>query len=701
MARKTPISLYRNIGISAHIDAGKTTTTERILFYTGLTHKLGEVHDGAATTDYMEQEQERGITITSAAVTSYWSGMPKQFKEHRFNIIDTPGHVDFTVEVERSMRVLDGAVMVYCAVGGVQPQSETVWRQANKYKVPRLAFVNKMDRQGANFFRVVEQMKTRLRANPVPIVIPVGAEDAFEGVVDLLKMKAIIWNEADKGVTFEYGDIPADLVDTAEEWRQYMIEAAAEANEELMDKYLGGEELTEEEIVAALRERTLSGEIQPMLCGSAFKNKGVQRMLDAVVELLPAPTDIPPVQGVNPDSDEADSREASDDAPFSALAFKMLNDKYVGNLTFIRVYSGVLKSGDTVINSVKGTRERIGRLVQMTAADRTEIEEVRAGDIAAAIGLKDVTTGETLCDEKAPIILERMEFPEPVIHVAVEPKTKADQEKMGIALNRLAKEDPSFRVRTDEESGQTIISGMGELHLEIIVDRMKREFGVEANVGAPQVAYRETIRKAVKAEYKHAKQSGGKGQYGHVVIEMEPMEPGGAGYEFIDEIKGGVIPREFIPSVDKGIRDTLPNGVVAGFPVVDVRIRLVFGSYHDVDSSQLAFELAASQAFKEGMRQASPALLEPIMAVEVETPEEYMGDVMGDLNRRRGIVLGMDDDGIGGKKVRAEVPLAEMFGYSTDLRSATQGRATYSMEFAKYAEAPAHVAAEVTAARKG
>ena len=676
MARKTPIGLYRNIGISAHIDAGKTTTTERILFYTGLTHKLGEVHDGAATTDYMEQEQERGITITSAAVTSYWSGMAKQFKEHRFNIIDTPGHVDFTVEVERSMRVLDGAVMVYCAVGGVQPQSETVWRQANKYKVPRLAFVNKMDRQGANFFRVVEQMKTRLRANPVPIVIPVGAEDAFEGVVDLLKMKAIIWNDADKGVTFEYGDIPADLVDTAEEWRQYMIEAAAEANEELMDKYLGGEELTEEEIVAALRERTLSGEIQPMLCGSAFKNKGVQRMLDAVVELLPAPTDIPPVQGVNPDSDEADSREASDDAPFSALAFKMLNDKYVGNLTFIRVYSGVLKSGDTVINSVKGSRERIGRLVQMTAADRTEIEEVRAGDIAAAIGLKDVTTGETLCDDKAPIILERME-------------------------NRLAKEDPSFRVRTDEESGQTIISGMGELHLEIIVDRMKREFGVEANVGAPQVAYRETIRKAVKAEYKHAKQSGGKGQYGHVVIEMEPMEPGGAGYEFIDEIKGGVIPREFIPSVDKGIRDTLPNGVVAGFPVVDVRIRLVFGSYHDVDSSQLAFELAASQAFKEGMRQASPALLEPIMAVEVETPEEYMGDVMGDLNRRRGIVLGMDDDGIGGKKVRAEVPLAEMFGYSTDLRSATQGRATYSMEFAKYAEAPAHVAAEVTAARKG
>ena len=700
MARKTPINLYRNIGISAHIDAGKTTTTERILFYTGLTHKLGEVHDGAATTDWMEQEQERGITITSAAVTSYWKGMAKQFPEHRFNIIDTPGHVDFTVEVERSMRVLDGAVMVYCAVGGVQPQSETVWRQANKYKVPRLAFVNKMDRQGANFFRVVEQMKTRLRANPVPIVIPVGAEDAFEGVVDLLKMKAIIWNEEDKGVTFTYGDIPADLVATAEEWRQNMIEAAAEASEELMDKYLGGEELTEEEIVGALRTRTLNGEIQPMLCGSAFKNKGVQRMLDAVVELLPAPTDIPPVAGELPDGEKA-TRQASDEAPFSALAFKMMNDKYVGNLTFIRVYSGVLKSGDTVINSVKGTRERIGRLVQMTANDRDEIEEVRAGDIAAAIGLKDVTTGETLCAENAPIILERMEFPEPVIHVAVEPKTKADQEKMGIALNRLAKEDPSFRVRTDEESGQTIISGMGELHLEIIVDRMKREFAVEANIGAPQVAYRETIRKEVEAEYKHAKQSGGKGQYGHVVIKMEPMEPGGAGYEFIDEIKGGVIPREFIPSVDKGIRDTLPNGVVAGFPVVDVRIRLVFGSYHDVDSSQLAFELAASQAFKEGMRKASPVLLEPIMAVEVETPEDYMGDVMGDLNRRRGIVLGMDDDGIGGKKVRAEVPLAEMFGYSTDLRSATQGRATYSMEFAKYAEAPANVAAEVTASRKG
>ena len=544
-------------------------------------------------------------------------------------------------------------------------------------------------------------MKTRLRANPVPVVIPVGAEDNFEGVVDLLKMKAIIWNEADKGVTFEYGDIPADLVSTAEEWRQNMIEAAAEASEELMDKYLGGEELSEEEIVGALRQRTLAGEIQPVLCGSAFKNKGVQRMLDAVVEFLPAPTDIPPVQGVNPETDEPDSREASDDAKFSALAFKLMNDKYVGQLTFIRVYSGVLKSGDSVVNSVKGTRERIGRLVQMTANDRDEIDEVRAGDIAAAIGLKDVTTGETLAAEDAPIILERMEFPEPVIHVAVEPKTKADQEKMGIALNRLAKEDPSFRVRTDEESGQTIISGMGELHLEIIVDRMKREFGVEANVGAPQVAYRETIRKEVESEAKHVKQSGGKGQYGHVVIKMEPMEPGGAGYEFIDEIKGGVIPREFIPSVDKGIRDTLQNGIVAGYPVVDVRVRLTFGSYHDVDSSQIAFELAASMAFKDGMRKASPVLLEPIMAVEVETPEDYMGDVMGDLNRRRGIVLGMDDDGIGGKKVRAEVPLAEMFGYSTDLRSATQGRATYTMEFKKYAEAPAHVAEKVVADRKG
>ncbi|PIT15288.1 elongation factor G [Snodgrassella alvi] len=700
MARKTPIEQYRNIGISAHIDAGKTTTSERILFYTGMTHKLGEVHDGAATTDWMEQEQERGITITSAAVTTFWKGMAGQFKEHRLNIIDTPGHVDFTVEVERSMRVLDGAVMVYCAVGGVQPQSETVWRQANKYKVPRLAFVNKMDRQGANFFRVVEQMQTRLRANPVPIVIPVGAEDGFEGVVDLLKMQAIVWDDATQGLKFEYADIPADLKDVAAEWREKMVEAAAEANEELMEKYLGGEELSEEEIVAALRARTLAGEIQPVLCGSAFKNKGVQRLLDAVVEYLPSPTDIPPVAGEKADG-EKDSRKASDDEKFSALAFKLMNDKYVGQLTFIRVYSGVVKSGDTVVNSVKGTKERIGRLVQMKANDRDEIEEVRAGDIAAVIGLKDVTTGETLCDSDAPIILERMEFPEPVIHVAVEPKTKADQEKMGLALNRLAKEDPSFRVKTDEESGQTIISGMGELHLEIIVDRMKREFGVEANVGAPQVAYRETIRKSVESEAKYVKQSGGKGQYGHVVITMEPLEPGGVNYEFIDEIKGGVIPREFIPSVDKGIRDTMTNGILAGYPVVDIRVRLTFGSYHDVDSSQIAFELAGSMAFKDGMRKASPVLLEPIMAVEVETPEDYMGDVMGDLNRRRGIVLGMDDDGIGGKKVRAEVPLAEMFGYSTDLRSATQGRATYSMEFKKYAEAPNNVAEQVIAARKG
>ena len=701
MARKTPISRYRNIGISAHIDAGKTTTSERILFYTGMTHKLGEVHDGAATTDWMEQEQERGITITSAAVTTFWKGMDGTLPEYRFNVIDTPGHVDFTVEVERSMRVLDGAVMVYCAVGGVQPQSETVWRQANKYQVPRLAFVNKMDRQGANFFRVVEQMRTRLRANPVPVVVPIGAEDGFQGVVDLLKMKAILWNEATQGLTFDYAEIPADLVAVAEEWREKMVEAAAEANEDLMEKYLGGEALTEEEIVSALRTRTLAGEIQPVLCGSAFKNKGVQRMLDAVVEYLPAPTDIPAVAGVNPKDDSPASREASDEEKFSALAFKLMNDKYVGQLTFIRVYSGVLKSGDTVINSVKGTRERVGRLVQMKANDREEIEEVRAGDIAAAIGLKDVTTGETLCAEDAPIILERMEFPEPVIHVAVEPKTKADQEKMGLALNRLAKEDPSFRVKTDEESGQTIISGMGELHLEILVDRMKREFGVEAAVGAPQVAYRETIRKEVEVEGKHVKQSGGKGQYGHAVIKMEPLEPGGAGYEFIDEIKGGVIPKEFIPSVDKGIRDTLNSGVLAGYPVVDVRVRLVFGSYHDVDSSQIAFELAGSMAFKEGMRRASPCILEPVMAVEVETPEDYMGDVMGDLNRRRGIVLGMDDDGIGGKKIRSEVPLSEMFGYSTDLRSATQGRATYSMEFKKYAEAPNNVAEKIMENRKG
>ncbi|WP_027405397.1 elongation factor G [Aquaspirillum serpens] len=697
MARKTPIERYRNIGISAHIDAGKTTTTERILFYTGVNHKLGEVHDGAATTDWMEQEQERGITITSAAVTTFWKGMALQYPEHRFNIIDTPGHVDFTVEVERSMRVLDGAVMVYCAVGGVQPQSETVWRQATKYKVPRLAFVNKMDRQGANFFRVVEQMRSRLRANPVPVVVPIGAEEHFQGVVDLLKMKAIIWDEASQGMKFEYADIPADLVETAQKWRENMIEAAAEASEDMMNKYLEGGELSEEEIIKGLRTRTINCEIQPMLCGTAFKNKGVQRMLDAVIELLPSPVDIPPVAG-EVDGQPA-TRQATDEEKFSSLAFKLMNDPYVGQLTFFRVYSGMVKSGDTVLNSVKNKKERIGRIVQMHANDRIELDEVRAGDIAAAIGLKDVTTGETLCDIDSPIVLERMEFPEPVIHVAVEPKTKADQEKMGVALNRLAKEDPSFRVRTDEESGQTIISGMGELHLEIIVDRMKREFGVEANVGAPQVAYRETIRNSVEQEGKHVKQSGGKGQYGHVVIKLEPTGEGG-GYEFVDEIKGGVIPREFIPSVDKGIQNTLSNGILAGFPVVDVRVRLIFGSYHDVDSSQIAFELAGSMAFKDAMRKASPVLLEPMMAVEVETPEEYMGDVMGDLNRRRGIVQGMDDDGLGIKKIRAEVPLAEMFGYSTDLRSATQGRATYSMEFKHYAEAPRNVAEAVINSKK-
>ena len=698
MARQTPISLYRNIGISAHIDAGKTTTTERILFYTGINHRLGEVHDGAATTDWMEQEKERGITITSAAITTFWEGMAHQFPKHRFNIIDTPGHVDFTVEVERSMRVLDGAVMVYCAVGGVQPQSETVWRQANKYKVPRLAFINKMDRQGANFFRAIEQMKTKLRAYPVPIVIPIGAEEDFRGVVDLIKMKGIVWDEASQGTKFEYIDIPDDLKEAANEWREKLLEAAAESSEEMMDRYLSGEELTEKEIVEALRKRTLSTEIQPVLCGSAFKNKGVQRMLDAVVEFLPAPTDIPPVEGETSKKEKA-TRKADDSEKFSALAFKLMNDKYVGQLTFIRVYSGVLKSGDTVMNSVKGTRERIGRLVQLKADDREGIDEVRAGDIAAAIGLKDVITGETLSSEDQRIILERMEFPEPVIHVAVEPKTKADQEKMGLALNRLAKEDPSFRVRSDEESGQTIISGMGELHLEIIVDRMKREFGVEAAVGAPQVAYRETIRKAVESEGKHIKQSGGKGQYGHVVLKLEPLEPG-SGYEFVDEIKGGVVPKEFIPSVDKGIKDTLQNGVLAGYPVVDIRARLIFGSYHDVDSSQLAFELAGSMAFKDGMRKANPVLLEPMMAVEVETPEEYMGDVMGDLSTRRGIVQGMDDDGLGGKKIRAEVPLSEMFGYATSLRSLTQGRATYSMEFKHYAEAPRQVAEKVIENRK-
>ncbi|MDK2126351.1 elongation factor G [Parachitinimonas caeni] len=691
MARKTPIERYRNIGISAHIDAGKTTTTERILFYTGVNHKIGEVHDGAATMDWMEQEQERGITITSAATTTFWKGMGMQFPEHRINIIDTPGHVDFTIEVERSMRVLDGACMVYCAVGGVQPQSETVWRQANKYRVPRLAFVNKMDRQGANFFRVVEQMRIRLKANPVPIVIPIGAEDTFGGVIDLLKMQAIFWDEASQGMKFEYRDIPEELKGLAQEWREKMVEAAAEANEDLMNKYLETGELAEDEIVAALRQRTIACEIQPMLCGTAFKNKGVQRMLDAVIELLPSPVDIPPVKGTN-EKGEEEVREASDEAAFSALAFKLMNDPYVGQLTFFRVYSGVVNSGDSVVNSVKGKKERIGRIVQMHANNREEIEEVRAGDIAAAIGLKEVTTGETLCSPDKVIVLERMEFPDPVIHVAVEPKTKADQEKMGVALNRLAKEDPSFRVRTDEESGQTIISGMGELHLEIIVDRMRREFGVEANVGAPQVAYRETITKIAKdIEGKHVKQSGGKGQYGHAVITVEPSGEG-KGYHFFDEIKGGVIPREFIPSVDKGIQDTLKAGILAGFPVVDVTVRLTFGSYHDVDSSQIAFELAGSMAFKEAMRRAGAVILEPMMAVEVETPEEYMGDIMGDLSSRRGIVQGMDDNPAGGKMIKAEVPLSEMFGYSTTLRSMSQGRATYSMEFKHYAEAPKNVA---------
>jgi len=699
VARKTPIERYRNIGISAHIDAGKTTTTERILFYTGVSHKLGEVHDGAATTDWMVQEQERGITITSAAVTCFWKGMDQSFPEHRFNIIDTPGHVDFTIEVERSMRVLDGACMVYCAVGGVQPQSETVWRQATKYKVPRLAFVNKMDRSGANFFKVVDQMKNRLKANPVPVVIPIGAEDTFKGVVDLLKMKAIIWDEASQGMKFEYHDIPAALLATAEEWRASMVEAAAEANEELMNKYLEEGELSEEEVIAGLRARTLACEIQPMLCGTAFKNKGVQRMLDAVIQYLPSPIDIPPVAGVDDDEKEV-VRHARDDEKFSALAFKLMTDPFVGQLTFIRVYSGVLESGSTVLNSVKNRKERIGRILQMHANDREEIKEVLAGDIAAVVGLKDVTTGETLCDTSAPVILERMVFPDPVIHVAVEPKTKSDQEKMGLALSRLAAEDPSFRVRTDEESGQTIISGMGELHLEIIVDRMKREFNVEANVGAPQVAYRETIRKAANdVEGKFVKQSGGRGQYGHVVINLEPAEQG-KGYEFVDAVKGGVVPREYIPAVDKGIQETLPNGVLAGFPVVDVKVTLHFGSYHDVDSNENAFKMAGSMAFKEAMRKASPVLLEPMMAVVVETPEDYMGNVMGDLSGRRGIVQGMDDIPGGMKEIKAEVPLAEMFGYATQLRSLTQGRATYSMEFKHYAEAPKSVAEAVISSRK-
>ncbi len=698
MARKTPIERYRNIGISAHIDAGKTTTTERILFYTGVNHKLGEVHEGAATMDWMEQEQERGITITSAATTTFWKGMDLSFPEYRINIIDTPGHVDFTIEVERSMRVLDGACMVYCAVGGVQPQSETVWRQANKYGVPRLAFVNKMDRTGANFFKVYDQMRLRLKANPVAIQIPIGAEDNFKGVVDLVKMKAIFWDEASKGMKFEYAEIPAELADTAKEWREKMVEAAAEANEELMNKYLEGIALTEAEIKQGLRHRTIAHEITPMLCGSAFKNKGVQAMLDAVVEYLPSPIDRPAVMGEN-DRGVSEERPAKDEAPFAALAFKIMTDPYVGQLTFLRVYSGVLKSGDTVINSIKSRKERVGRLLQMHANQRDEIKEVCAGDIAAAVGMKDVTTGDTLCDPDKVITLERMIFPEPVISQAVEPKTKADQEKMGIALNRLAQEDPSFRVHTDEESGQTIISGMGELHLEILVDRMKREFGVDASVGKPQVAYRETIRKTVEnAEGKFIKQSGGRGQYGHVVLKLEPQVPG-TGFAFVDAIKGGVVPREYIPAVEKGVNETLKAGVLAGYPVVDVKVTLHFGSYHEVDSNENAFKMAASMGFKDGMRAASPALLEPIMAVEVETPEEKMGDVMGDLSSRRGVIQGMDDIPGGGKAIRAEVPLAEMFGYSTTLRSLTQGRATYTMEFKHYAEAPKTVAEAVISAK--
>jgi len=693
VARKTPIERYRNIGISAHIDAGKTTTTERVLFYTGVSHKIGEVHDGAATMDWMEQEQERGITITSAATTCFWSGMAGSMPEHRINIIDTPGHVDFTIEVERSMRVLDGACMVYCAVGGVQPQSETVWRQATKYGVPRIAFVNKMDRAGADFFKVYDQMRDRLRANPVPIQVPIGAEDSFKGVIDLVKMKAILWDEDNRGTTFRYVDIPADLEELSVEWREKMVEAAAESSDELMEKYLEGGELTEEEIKAGLRKRTVDLEIVPMLCGSAFKNKGVQAMLDAVIEYLPAPNDVAAIRGLDAGSEEPIERHAKDDEPFSALAFKIMTDPFVGTLTFVRVYSGVLSSGDTVYNSQNSGKERIGRILQMHANQREEIKELRAGDIGACVGLKDVITGTTLSSMDKPVVLEKMEFPEPVIAVAVEPKTKADQEKMGIALQKLAQEDPSFRVRTDEESGQTIISGMGELHLEILVDRMRREFKVEANVGKPQVAYRESIRKTVEQEGKFVRQSGGRGQFGHVWLRIEPRERG-EGYEFVNSIVGGVVPREYIPAVDKGAKEQLENGVIAGFPMVDVRVTLFDGSYHDVDSSEMAFKIAASMGVKEGARKADPVLLEPMMKVEVVTPEDYMGDVIGDLNRRRGLVQGMED-GPSGKIVRAEVPLAEMFGYATDLRSQTQGRAGYSMEFSRYAEAPASVAEAV------
>lgn len=697
MPRTLPIERYRNIGISAHIDAGKTTTTERILFYTGMSHKLGEVHDGAATTDWMAQEQERGITITSAAVSCFWPGMDGSFTPHRINIIDTPGHVDFTIEVERSMRVLDGAVMVYDAVGGVQPQSETVWRQANKYHVPRIAFVNKMDRQGADFFRVVQMMKDRLHANTVPIVIPIGAEEHFSGVVDLNKMRAIYWDDASQGMSFSYAPIPDELQALAAEWRENMVAAAAEASEALMDRYLEQGDLSEEEVVAGLRQRTLLGEIQPMLCGSAFKNKGVQRMLDAVIELMPSPLDVPAVSGVN-EHGEHDERHADDSEPFSALAFKLMSDPYVGQLTFVRVYSGVLRKGDSVWNAVKGRKERIGRIVQMQANDRIEIEEIRAGDIAACVGLKEVTTGETLCDPNAVITLERMEFPDPVISLSIEPKTKSDQEKMGLALQRLAAEDPSFRLHTDEESGQTIISGMGELHLEIIVDRMKREFGVEANIGRPQVTYRETIRKTVReVEGKFVRQSGGKGQYGHVVLTLEPQQAGG-GFAFEDATKGGVVPREFIPSIEKGIREALNSGVLAGYPVVDIKATLTFGSYHDVDSSEMAFRMAAIFGFKAAAKLADPVILEPLMQVEVETPEEYAGGVMGDLSARRGTLQGMDER-FGARIIRAEVPLSEMFGYATTLRSMSQGRATYSMEFAHYAESPRNVAESIIAAR--
>ncbi|WP_336702210.1 elongation factor G [Pantoea dispersa] len=697
MPRPLPIERYRNIGISAHIDAGKTTTTERILFYTGMSHKLGEVHDGAATTDWMAQEQERGITITSAAVSCYWPGMDGSFTPHRINIIDTPGHVDFTIEVERSMRVLDGAVMVYDAVGGVQPQSETVWRQANKYHVPRIAFVNKMDRQGADFFRVVQMMKDRLQAHPVPIVIPIGAEEQFSGVIDLNKMRAIYWDDASQGMSFSYAPIPDALQAQAAEWRENMVAAAAEANEALMDRYLEQGDLSEDEVIAGLRQRTLAGEIQPMLCGSAFKNKGVQRMLDAVIELMPSPLDVPPVAGIN-ERGEHDERHADDEEPFSALAFKLMSDPYVGQLTFVRVYSGVLRKGDSVWNAVKGRKERIGRIVQMQANDRIEIDEIRAGDIAACVGLKEVTTGETLCDPNAVITLERMEFPDPVISLSIEPKTKGDQEKMGLALQRLAAEDPSFRLHTDEESGQTIISGMGELHLEIIVDRLKREFGVEANIGRPQVTYRETIRKTVReVEGKFVRQSGGKGQYGHVVLTLEP-QAAGSGFAFEDATKGGVVPREFIPSVEKGIREALNSGVLAGYPVVDIKATLTFGSYHDVDSSEMAFRMAAIFGFKAAAKQADPVILEPVMQVEVETPEEYAGGVMGDLSSRRGTLQGMDER-FGARIIRAEVPLAEMFGYATTLRSMSQGRATYSMEFAHYAEAPRNVAEAIIAAR--